>query len=165
MRSTGLSLSELLQDYGLIKLLLLGLCCIGGRSLRPTVEPRLGPTSFLGAALGAASAASARTTSLAARWGLAANNNTVHDQCHAASRRRKGTGQAAPGTKIIAIFGCTCHAAAASEGRASCQGGHFACCVEARLDSGLALQTCGGFEQDYAGRVMSPSVRRRSVRF
>lgn len=41
--------------------------------LRPTLEPRLGPTSFLGAALGAASAASARTTSLAARWGLAAS--------------------------------------------------------------------------------------------
>jgi hypothetical protein len=95
MRLTEASLSKLLQDYGLIKLLLLDPCCISGRSLLPTVEPRLGPTSFLGAALGAASAASARTTSLAARWGLAANNNTVHDQCHAARRTRKGPGSAA----------------------------------------------------------------------
>lgn len=57
-----------------------GHCSAAGRScfLRPTWEPRLGPTSFLGAALGAAaaSAPSARTTSLAARWGLAASNNS-----------------------------------------------------------------------------------------
>lgn len=46
-------------------------------SLRPccthfTCEPRLGPTSFFGAALAAASA-SARTTNLVARCGLAAS--------------------------------------------------------------------------------------------
>lgn len=68
------------------RLLLSFYCAVfRGRFLRPTWEPRLGPTSFLGAALGAASAASARTTSLAARWGLAASNKKREpDQCHAA---------------------------------------------------------------------------------
>lgn len=79
-------------------------CC----SIARTVEPRLGPTSFLGAALGAAAASSARTTRRVARWGLAAGSNTAGASVVGA--RKRGSllqcGKAAAARKHLAASAC-----------------------------------------------------------